>query len=793
MVNAMSLLKTGFCLAILTVAAAAQGVPKISSLSNTYFQRGNKARVTVSGENLAGAKGTIIDGAPGARARIIAAAPSGVSVESSSGGVSTVERPDPKSLQLELELESQAGLVERELRIVTPEGVSNPLVFRASALPEVSSTGDNTSAETAQSVTLPATISGTIGSAAEADYYRFKAGNGDRLVFDLNAYRIGSSLDSSLAVLDRSGKELARNEDAAGLDSILEFVAPAEGEYLVQIRDFRYQGGGDYRYRLTAGIVPYVSSYFPYGGQRGQTVDVALKGANLDGTSKLTLSLAADADTGRQEIRASTPRGLSNPFSFDVSDLPNFNEREPNSALDQADPVGVAVAIQGKISKERDWDAYRFRAEKDQTIVFELSAFRFGSPLDALLTLADDRGAILQRNDDASGTDARIEYRFGQAGQYHIYVEDLLGRGGDDYGYRLTLQSPRPDFSVAFLPDTPRLRRGGRVPIRCEVGRQNGFGEAVRITAENLPKGVYAEPLLVDRASPSGLLLLSASSDAELGSFPIRLSGSATVGGKNVRRPAQAIAGDRPSKAAYLTVLPEAPFAIESATLVAAIEQNQSGSLEVVVERKEGFAGDITITPEGFSYGRDPITRSFEMQPITIKAGEIRGALSLKARLDSEIGTRAVVLRADGGPNLTEYSAAVPVTTTQVPFVLTATLKKLVVTAIPSGSTSSAAEGLFNIKAERRAGFTGEIVLKLEGVPEGITATVTNIPANGAESTIRIVASEKAPTGKDHSLQITGTGLHNDRNYRFQPAAITLTINAPEPVETKDSKLAGSN
>jgi len=119
-------------------------------------------------------------------------------------------------------------------------------------------------------------------------------------------------------------------------------------------------------------------------------------------------------------------------------------------------------------------------------------------------------------------------------------------------------------------------------------------------------------------------------------------------------------------------------------------------------------------------------------------------------------------------------------------------LKKVVVTAIPSGSTSAAAEGVFLVKAERRDGFEGEIELKLEGVPEGVTATVEKIPAKAGEVSLKVVASDKAPVGKDFQLTITGTGTHKDRIYKFQPAAVTLTINAPEPVETKDPKLAKS-
>ena len=249
------------------------------------------------------------------------------------------------------------------------------------------------------------------------------------------------------------------------------------------------------------------------------------------------------------------------------------------------------------------------------------------------------------------------------------------------------------------------------------------------------------------------------------------------------------------AKEGFLTILEAAPFSIEPATLMAGIEQNQSGNIEIVVDRKSGFNGEIKITPEGFSIGRDPIGKSFDFQPLTIKPGEIRGTLHLKTKLDSEIATRTMVLRGESeanGQNVATYSSAIPVGTAPVPFVLSTTLKKVVITAIPSGSTSAAAEGVFLVKAERRDGFDDEIELKLEGVPEGVTATVEKIPAKSEEIPLKVLASDKAPTGKDFSLTITGTGTHKDRIYKFQPGAVTLTINAPEPVETKEPKLANA-
>ena len=76
-------------------------------------------------------------------------------------------------------------------------------------------------------------------------------------------------------------------------------------------------------------------------------------------------------------------------------------------------------------------------------------------------------------------------------------VRDLLERGGEDFGYRLVVRPPRPDFIVNFFPDTPRVSRGSYAVVNVEVQRQSGFAGAVEARLEDLPPGVTAEPLLV--------------------------------------------------------------------------------------------------------------------------------------------------------------------------------------------------------------------------------------------------------------------------------------------------------
>jgi hypothetical protein len=239
-------------------------------------------------------------------------------------------------------------------------------------------------------------------------------------------------------------------------------------------------------------------------------------------------------------------------------------------------------------------------------------------------------------------------------------------------------------------------------------------------------------------------------------------------------------------------VLDQAPFLLHSGNLLATVEQDQTMNIEAFIERRDGFASEVKVSLEGFSADREPATRSFDYQPITIKSSETHGTLLAKAKLDSEIGARMMVLRGDAtanGQTITEYSAPFPVAATEIPFMLTTTVKRVVVTAVPPGSQSSANEAVFQVKANRRAGFNDEIALKVEGLPEGITATVDKIASGANDSNIKLVASDKAkPTEKELQVTFTGTGIFKDKTYRFNPPAVGLQINAPEPVELKTAE-----
>ena len=52
-----------------------------------------------------------------------------------------------------------------------------------------------------------------------------------------------------LIVVDASGNQLERSRDHFGRDPMIDFTAPADGDYFAGVHDFTYNGGADYQLR----------------------------------------------------------------------------------------------------------------------------------------------------------------------------------------------------------------------------------------------------------------------------------------------------------------------------------------------------------------------------------------------------------------------------------------------------------------------------------------------------------------------------------------------------------------
>ena len=536
--------------AIVSRPAPAQPVPAVTG-GAVSIQRGQTLDLAVNGSSLS--------------------AVSSVGLREPQGLDVSLAKPDkdakPTDNQARLKVIAAPDAVpgEREVRLISPTGVSNPLRVIVEQYPLLSDSEPNNTPAQSQSAFLPAVLLGRIDSRGDVDCYRFDARKGQHLVFDVIAGRSGSALDATAVVYDATGKEIASDNDTHGADPFLAFDVPADGSYVLEVRDLQYRGGDGYDYRIHAGPIPYVEALTPMTSQRGKVVEVQAVGHNLQGSDKIRLDLTY-AKSGRVTVRATTPLGVSNAVPFEVTDVPPVVEAEPNDAADKAHAVGLPAEISGRVERSGDEDFFKFTVPQKQMVNIEVEARRLGSPLDALLTLRNAKdGAVVETNDDAAGADARITREL-EPGDYVVSVRDLVYTGGPEHTYRLSIDptlAPPQGFSLRFQPDTIRVHRGGHAAVWCDVSRTNGFRGDVAVTLEGLPRGVTAAPVTIGPGS-SGVFTIAAAPDANLGSAPIRLRGSAMVGGDFVTRDAQPELMGRPAQEAYLTVLEPAPFTVET-------------------------------------------------------------------------------------------------------------------------------------------------------------------------------------------------------------------------------------
>lgn len=561
-----------FAILLAAVAARAEPGPALTNPPPVYLQQGESREIEMSGSHLERVTGAAVPEPRGVEAALV-----------------KPDKPSAGSAKVKLSVSADAPLGLRELRLLSPAGVTEPVLITVGQYPLVLDKEPNNTHEQAQTVQLPACIAGKIEPAGDIDRFRFGAKAGQHLIFNVFAARLGSALEPVLAIHDPGGRELPYSVEHHDLDPMLVFDAPADGSYVLEVRDLQYRGGGDYAYRIDAGQIPYVESLSPGSAEHGSKVEVTASGHNLSGGEKMTLDLSG-SPAGPMPVRFKTPLGYSNEVAFAVTEMTTATEKEPNNTPETANPVNIPADISGTLDKPGDEDWFKFHVAEKQTVTLEVVARRTGSPVDALLTLKNAKGDVIETsNGPAVGVsavgnltpaaapaspvspdaEAKISREL-EPGDYFVSLRDLTWAGGPGYAYRLQV-SPNggmpPDFNVRFLPDAPRLHRGGNVKVWCDVTRTGGYKGDVTISLEGLPAGVTAQPITLGE-STSGIFTLAAAGDAGLGPVPIKLKATCVLGSQQAVRYAKPELNGRTLQQAYLTVLDPAPFTVEAVALL---------------------------------------------------------------------------------------------------------------------------------------------------------------------------------------------------------------------------------
>ncbi len=544
-------------------------------------------------------------------------------------------------LRIRVQATAAAPPGERELRVYSPAGLSNPFYFEVGALPEVHETepNDDHMSPELQTIPVPAMINGQIRP-GDMDHFQFKAARGDSIVVDVRARRIIPYLADAVpgwfqavaALYDADGNEVAYQDDYKfNPDPVLFFDVPESGVYTLSIRDSIYRGREDFIYRIAIGELPFITSVFPLGARAGGPADIALGGRNLPKT-RLTGALPEESPTLRH-VTVERDGYRSNPVPFAIGRLPEMLEQEPNDTAAQAQSIARPLTVNGRILQPGDRDIFAFKGAAGDSVTIDVAARRLGSPLDSVIALTGPGLEQPVRSDDyvqkgdahlylgaglvTHHADSYLVHELPAAGTYFVEIADAQNQGGHDYGYRLSITRSAPDFALRLEPSGLQIAPGATAAFTVRAERKDGFDRKIKLRAAELPKGFVMSEAEIPKGADTARFTITAPEQIESGLVCPKIEGVGLIAGEQVIREAVPVDDQMqaflyrhlvPAKELMLAPVETRPPVLFNARMpksgVILMEAGQETRIPLeghISGEKRGFSVSLDDPPEGFS------------------------------------------------------------------------------------------------------------------------------------------------------------------------------------------------
>ncbi|MDY3554643.1 PPC domain-containing protein [Gemmata sp. JC717] len=712
--------------------------PALGAIQPRGAQRGTEATLTFQGGRLADAQ------------EVLAYYP-GISVKK-------LEVVNDATLKVAVAIAPDCRLGEHVFRVRTATGISDARTFWVGALPVIDEVEPNSEFEKPQPIPMNVTVHGVV-RAEDQDYFVVEGKKGQRLSVEVEAMRLGSAFfDPYVAILDAKRFELATGDDSAlsGQDGGCSVVLPADGKYIVQVRESAYGGNDACQYRLHIGNFPRPTAVVPAGGKPNEELEVTFLGDPAGPIKQKVKLPASDANAWR--LHCQTPDGVHPAgFKFRVADLPNAFETPNNGGPATASPGPAPGAFNGVIARPGETDYFKFAAKKGQVLDLRCMARALGSPLDPVLYVGNAQGGTLAGNDDNGGPDSYIRFTAPADGDYTLWVHDHLRKGGPDYFYRVevapvaasvTTTIPKVDGNNLTNQDrqTFTVPKGGRyaslvIANRADVGGPLTIGfdklpAGVTVSAEPMEPGLNVVPVVFeakpDAPTAGTLVAISATHPDPNVKAPSRtaLDAALTLGPPN-----QTIYARHELDRTAIAVGEAAPYSIEVIEPKVPLVQNGTANLRVVAKRAEGFKGAITVfplwTPPGMGIQGSAVIPEGQTECVLpMNAAPNAGARKWKT---------AVHAIADAGKG--------PVWTASRLFALEVVAPIVTLTMERPAVEQGGQTQLF-CKVAVGAPFEGKAKVNLIGLPAKTTSQTVEITKDTKEFAFPITADKTSPVGQ---------------------------------------------
>ncbi|HEV8002144.1 MAG TPA: hypothetical protein VGP63_19805 [Planctomycetaceae bacterium] len=563
---------------------------------------------------------------------------------------------NPAAVAFKVTVPPQAPLGIYGIRVASSTGVSPLRLMLLDDLPTVRATAANVTRAAAQPLSLPTAVEGTLAP-QQLHYFKFHAEAGQRVSFEVYARRIGSLLDPTLRLFDTAGREVTYSDDVPGLseDAAIQRTFRTAGEYVLELGDNVYQGGGEYFYRLRIGDFPAAALPYPMAATRGGEFT-----CEFGDSSKSLIAPVhgkAPSDPGQATLFVPARQSNGNAQSFApilLSDHKQSSEAEPNNSPKTATRVDLGADLNGRLDVSDDVDHFVFHAPAEEVVEFTSFSRRLGSPADVVLRLLKSDGSQLGFAESQGAQEATLTATLPGTGDYVLEIRDLSHRGGPRFVYRVetVTQPAKPSkdqkkhsrrlrgFALSAAADSVVIPAGGTAAIPVTATRSN-YGGPIAVRAVGLPAGVKSLPTWIGGGEDTVELTLQSTAELPAGVIhSIKIVGSpehseATIAAQtteavktqlgNMPYPPLALCTDL-----ALVAGPRPAFTLHSEPSDVALAPGHPVTLKLIVERQRGFDEEIALAvspakkglPPGVTVGIKPIAKGANAAEITFTAND---------------------------------------------------------------------------------------------------------------------------------------------------------------------------
>jgi hypothetical protein len=449
-----------------------------------------------------------------------------------------------------------------------------------------------------------------------------------------------------------------------------------------------------------------------------------------------------------------------------VTDSVEHREQEPNDTPAQANRIALGDNINGRFDVAGDEDRYTFKATNGQRFTFRGITRQRGSATDLVLRLLDGEGKQLARKDDDGLEEGAIDHTFAADGEYTLVAEDLHGRGGEPYAYRVAVEPYAMGFSITAAADQINIPAGGVGTLAVNVARRDDNG-TITVAARGLPEGWTSLPSVIGPSMNAGVLTIRG---PDVAPAPPQIAELTIVGTTDIGGVPQEHTADlttalvaqlgnirsiplnvRTSVAAAVT--PAAPYSLRFEPAEVVLGPHLKSTVKVIVNRSEASSEQITLAtlPE-----KDALPRDTTLALKPIEKGQNEIVLELTGGEKAPPGPFSVVMTATHTKDKVTHVVHSP----PLQFRIEPAMRLQVDAGdrnLPKGG-----EQKLTVTLTRNPAFAGDVTLSLDKLPAGVTADPVTLPAGQNRIDLTLKATAEAAPAEVADIVIKATAAGND-------------------------------